>query len=59
MKNKKPNIEYSYKIYRKEFGKKILLCNCNFEDIDQFKILAKNSDYIITYNNKDITKNYR
>ena len=59
MKNKRELKNYPYKIYRKELGKKLLLCSSMTEDMEQFKRICMNSEYIITYNDKDITKKYR
>jgi hypothetical protein len=48
-----------YQVVREEHGTKITLMQCDFEDKDHFKLIAKNPQYIILYNGKDVTKKYR
>lgn len=49
---------YKYKVYRKEISGLVPLLNTDTED-ETFKLIAKNDNYIITYNNKDVTDKYR
>ena len=48
-----------YKVYRKEFGKRICLCSQSFEDKELFKNICKNSNYEIYFDNKNISNKYR
>ena len=48
-----------YQVVREEYGKNIILMQCDFEDVSQFKIIASNPQYKIFCNGKDITKKYR
>lgn len=52
------NEKVLYKVYRKEYEKKKLMGSYSFEDIEQFKLIVKNKNYIILYNDKNINKKY-
>ena len=48
-----------YRVERNERGEWIVLMQCDFEDKYQFEVIAKNSQYRILYDNKDVTKKYK
>ena len=48
-----------YQVIREEYGKNISLMRCDFEDTEQFKLIAKSPQYKIFCNGKDVTKKYQ
>lgn len=48
-----------YEIYRLELEGKIRLCTQQYEDVETFKTIAKNHNYMIYENGKDITERYK
>lgn len=48
-----------YQVIREEHGKKTLLMQCDFEDTEQFKLIAQYPQYRILRNKKDVTEKYR
>ena len=47
-----------YQIIREEYGKHVVLMQCDFEDMEQFKLIAENPQYKILLNGKDVTNKY-
>lgn len=59
-KNKDKEVtKYKYKVYRKELQGLVPLLNTNIEDLENFKSIAANGNYIITCDDKDITDKYK
>ena len=59
-KNKDKEVtKYKYKVYRKELHRLVPLLNTNTEDLENFKLIAANGNYIIMCDNNDITDKYR
>ena len=47
-----------YQVVREEYGKTITLMQCDFEDKNQFRLIAQNSQHKILCNEKDVTHMY-
>lgn len=59
-KNKDKEVtKYKYKVYRKELQGLVPLLNTNTEDLENFKSIAANGNYIITCDDEDITDKYK
>ena len=52
-------LQIKYQIIRNEYGKDVVLMNCDFEDKEQFKLIAQSLQYKILLNGKDVTAKYR
>lgn len=48
-----------YQVVRNEYGKTIALMQCDFEDKNQFGLIAQNMQCRILCDRKDVTKNYQ
>ena len=48
-----------YQVVREEHGSTVILMQCDFEDKEQFKLIAQNPQYRILCNGKDVTKKYQ
>lgn len=52
-------MEYKYKVLRKENNTKVALASYATEDIEIFKAIAKNPNYIILEDGKNVTSKYK
>lgn len=51
--------KFRWSVQRKENGTKVTLARYAYEDIDSFKIIAKNPNYIILEDGKNVTSKYK
>jgi hypothetical protein len=51
--------QMNYQVIRVEQGSNVVLMQCDFEDKEQFKLVAQNLQYKILCDGKDVTNRYR